>query len=95
MGFLSKSEAILKKLDSRQKSKPPEAEKPKSSIPVAATVDDEIQVVEVKKVEQKRCVQVYMPKETNLNPRAVSGFQLNVLGVPAQRASQLKFQRPR
>jgi hypothetical protein len=57
MGFLCKSEAILKKLDSRQKSKPPEVEKPKPAN-VAATVDDEIQVVEVKKVEQKRCVHI-------------------------------------
>lgn len=52
MSFLNKSEAILKKLDSRQKTKPDEKPQP----PVAATVDEECQVIEVKKVDQKRCV---------------------------------------
>lgn len=54
MSFLNKSEAILKKLDSRQKAKP--EERPRVIIPVAATADDECQVIGVKKVEQKRCV---------------------------------------
>jgi hypothetical protein len=67
MGFLIKSEAILKKLDSRQKSKPQEVKKPKPAISAAATVDDDIQVVEVKKVEQKRCVfKLNLPKRRQL-----------------------------